>query len=220
MKLTDREKNLIIIAVTFLTCSLVLTYLILPLRDQYSEAKTKLYQAEQKLAETKSAQNHAGSSVKELKAMTGRLAVYRQQLPMKSESSELLFYLNQAAAKSGVTLERFECLGLKDSEDEAAAASDKSKRAGEEKNGNIKVIPYRIRVMGNYQQVHKFLKETEQLKRITHNQSVTINQIQALKKLECLVEFDTFVKKQGIGKVEPVSDIPPVKTGRNTLFMY
>lgn len=220
MKLTVREKNLIFIAVAFLICSLILTYLILPLRSQYSEAKNKLYETTQRFAETRSAQNQAASSVKELKAMSVQLAVYRQQLPMKNESSELLFYLNQAAAKSGVALEQFQCLGVKDSKEKGADTSGKSEKAGEQKNDSILVIPYRVRVMGNYQQVHKFLTETEQLKRITHNQSITINDIKALKTLECLVEFDTFVKKQGGGELEPISDVPTVKTGRNTLFAY
>lgn len=220
MKLTVREQNLITIAVTFLVCVLISTYLILPLRTQYLEARTKLNDATQRLAENRSAQKQARSSEKELKVKRGQLAAFRQQLPMKSESSELLFYLNQAAVKSGVALERFECLELKNSEDDGTASSGKSIKDGEKKSGSIMVIPYRVRVMGNYEQVHKFLTETEQLKRLTHNQSVTINEIKALKTLECLVEFDSFVKKQDAGELQLVSDIPPVNTGRNSLFIY
>lgn len=220
MKLTEREKNLIIIAVTFLICSLILTYLILPVRDQYVEARNNLAKAEQKLAETKSAQKPAVDSEKELKAMTVQMAAYSQQLPRKDESSELLFYINQAASKSGVTLERFERLASENSKDQGADTSDKSKKSEPKEIGNVIKIPYRVRAMGNYQQVHKFLTETETLKRITHNRSVTINQITAQNNLECLLEFETFVNRQGNGKLKPVSDIPTVKSGRTTLFIY
>lgn len=209
MKLTVREKNLVIFAVTVVICSLMATYLILPLKDRYSQNRNNYNESSARLEQLSTAGKQVKGSGENLNQLSVQLAVYRKQLPQEVETAELLYFLHTAALKSGVILEKFE------SSESQEMSKDEAKESKKIVN-----IPFRIRIMGNYHQVRTFLKETEHLKRIVHNQSITINENQTLKTLECLIQFEAFVKPSGVNTPVNLSDIPPAAKGRAGLFIY
>lgn len=231
MKLTVREKNFIIAAATVLICTLAVIYLILPLRARYMHNQAALRETRDRFEQMRAEKSVRKASVNDLDKLTLQLADYQKQLPLETESSELLYYLNQAAEKSGVHLEKFEYSGTKESLSEAqfykkVYTTIRSKESNIDLPKGTRSISFKVRVMGNYKQVKDFLIETEELKRIVYNKSITVNNSENLNTLECLIEFATFVKQDDEKTSQPKSkpdterksDIPGTETGRESLF--
>ncbi len=191
--LTSREKNLIIFGATVLICLLFFNYLLLPEWDNYNALKQQLTTAQDKLFQLKSAsKNTSNNNQEEIKAQLGNL---RKEIPATPQSAELLYYIDKAAKDAGVTLDNFECaVGKAETGDGA----------------NVDLIPVsaKVTVLGTYNKIQQFIKNTEKLTRISHNNAITINELSEKKQLECLLEFNVYMAGYGSKDVMTKGDIP------------
>jgi|GEM_PF-5527442 len=206
--LTGREKNLIILAFVTAFCALFVSNLIIPSWADYKQNIAVLEERTLSLARLKDAQKAIENSGQDLEQVKADLAKLQKQLPGRPESAELLYYLQLAAEKSGVALERFEV--------ENPGAADNGQASGD---GLVRFAS-RVGVTGTYGQILNFLKQTEELLRMTHNRSVTINELKERKILEGIIQFDTFVTRYANMELNGESDIPKAATGRQSLFKY
>jgi len=205
--MTGREKNLITLAITIIFCALFITYLILPGIDKYKSAQSRLTDASARLEQLQKAEETMNSSEEELDQIKDDLQEYRKQLPVSPESAELLYYLNQAAEKSGVSLTKYEF-------NESEADAEK-----EPENGLV-LVGGKIGVLGTYIQVNNFVNQTEDLTRITHNRVITINEIKEKAALECTIEFTSYVAAYGAMNFEHTGDIPNAAAGKPSPFKF
>ncbi len=205
--LTGREKNLITLAATVIFCALFISYLVLPRLDDYKSAQVRLADAAANLKQLHKAAETINTSEEDLDKIKDQLQEYRKKLPVSAESAELLYYLNQAAEKSGAVLMKYEFT-------ESDADTKK-----EPENGLV-IVGAKVSVSGTYAQVSKFVSETENLTRITHNRVITINEIKDQSRLECIVEFTSYAAAYGAGNFKHDSDIPDAAAGKQTPFKY
>ena len=205
--LTGREKNLITLAVTIIFCALFISYVLSPGIDKYKSAQAQFAGAAARLTQLQKAEKTINSSQVDLDRLNNELQEYRKQIPVSPESAELLYYLNQAAQKTGVTLVRYEFTpGEGDTE--------------QKPDNGLVMSAAKVGVLGTYVQVNNFVKQTEDLIRITHNRVVTINEIKEQSKLECIIEFVSYVASYGAGDFRHNSDIPDAALGKQSPFRF
>lgn len=204
--LTSREKNFILTGFTVVFCTLLAVYLILPAWGKYMSLKAELANDTRKLTELKQAGKETEILNENMTKLNSEVTKYRKQIPAAPDSAELLFYLNQAAGKTGAVISNFEC---------ARPAG-----TGTPRQDSLTTLSAKVSVIGNYIQIRNFLGQTEKLTRMTHNKVLTVNDVQDQAKLEAIIEFDTFVANYGSVDFKDESDIPKVPTGRPTFFRY
>lgn len=205
--LTSREKNTVILAVTVLFCVFAYIYIFTLFFGQYNKIKSDTSFALGRLKYLKSVKNGLGLTNVRMKEMKDKLVTYRKQIPESTESAELLFYLNQAAQKSGVVLNKFDLSVIEKNSD---------KKTGTDKN----TVKTTISVTGSFVQIRNFLVQTEELPRLTHNNNIAINEIAGTPRLECIIELTAFRSDINNSDIKSVSRIPKGTTGKQSLFKY
>ena len=205
--LTTREQNLIIAGAALVFCVLFIVYLIVPVWQSYSLVKNDLDNATaslQKLQEKK-----VGAAKQDMEKIGNEVKQMRKQIPSAADTAELVFYLNQAAGKTGVFLDGFEVL-----------PGNKKRNQDQEQEQDVKSLDARVKITGTYGQIRNFLAQTEGLTRLTHNQALTIAESRTTPgKLESTVEFKAFFEGNGT-RQDYVSDVPKSMTGRPTPFRF
>lgn len=203
--LTTREQNLIIAGAALVFCVLFIVYLIVPFWQSYSLVKKDLDNATsslQKLQEKK-----AGAAKQDMEKIGNEVKQMRKQIPSAADTAELVFYLNQAAGKTGVSLDGFEVL-------------PGNKNRNQEQEQDVKSLNARVKITGTYGQIRNFLAQTEGLTRLTHNLALTIAESRTIPgKLEGTIEFKAFYEANS-SRQDYVSDVPKSLTGRPTPFRF
>jgi Tfp pilus assembly protein PilO len=201
--MTPREKNMVFVGVALLVCILFTIYFIMPLWSTQQNSKIELTNISSKLLRLQNVQRTA-SFEKDIEKMKSELNQLRKQIPVNPESAELLYYLNQAAEKTGVILTDF---GM-------------SKASNKTQQPELLPMNASVSVIGFYSQISQFIGKTEELSRMTHNKTVRINELTDQKKLECIIEFETYVAGYGIREFKNESDIPKASTLKPIPFRF
>ena len=205
--LTSREQNLIMAAAALVFCALFITYLIIPLWQTYGLVKIDLDNTTAGWNKLQ-AQKKAGTANQDIEKIESEVKLMRKQIPSAADTAELVFYLNQAAGKTGVSLDGFEVM------------MPESKNSNQDQEQNVKSLDAKVKITGTYSQIRNFVAQTEGLARLTHNQAMTIVESRTSPgNLESTVEFKAFFEGYGTRK-DYASDVPRSGAGRPTPFRF
>lgn len=204
--LTAREQNLILSASTLVFCVLFVLYLIVPRWESYSLVKIDLDNATAGL--NKLQEKKAGAANQDMEKIGNEVKQMRKQIPSAADTAELVFYLHQAAGKTGVSLEGFEVM------------TPGKRNRNQDQEQNLKSLDAKVKITGTYTQIRNFVAQTEGLTRLTHNQAMAIVESRtAPGNMETTVEFKAFFEDGG-NRQDYASDIPRAGAGRPTPFRY
>lgn len=205
--LTTREQNLIIAGAALVFCVVFIVYLIIPFWQSYSLVKNDLDNETASLQKLQ--KKKAGAAKQDIEKIGNEVKQMRKQIPSAANTAELVFYLNQAAGKTGVSLDGFEVL-----------PGNKNRNKDQDQEQDVKSLDARVKITGTYGQIRNFLAQTEGLTRLTHNLALTIAESRTIPgKLESTVEFKAFFESNST-RQDYVSDVPKSLTGRTTPFRF
>lgn len=205
--LTAREQNLIMAAVTLVFCTLFIVYLILPLWQNYDLLRVDLDNTTAGWNKLQ-AQKKAGAANQDIQKIESEVKLMRKQIPATANTADMVYYLNQAAGKAGVSLDGLEVM--------LPQKRDKNQTQNQTENS----LDAKVTVTGNYGQIRNFVAGTEGLTRLTHNRAVSVIESHISPgKLESTIEFKAFLASRGT-EPQAVSDVPRAGAGGPTPFRF
>ncbi len=196
--LSRREKNLILLGVTFSIVTLLITYILLPYWDKLVQARNDLAGKNAVLASVQKEAQNEGEIDRDIEELKTKLDSLRRRLPISSETAEFLYYVNQAAGETSVSFEGFE--------------TRKSRNTVED---NLSTITVKLTITGTYAQTRAFIEKIENLKRINNLTGADINTVQP-NRLATSFSLDIYQYNEGDKEFKNGSDIPPPASIKKT----
>ncbi|NLT93961.1 MAG: type 4a pilus biogenesis protein PilO [Clostridia bacterium] len=165
MKLTEREKRLVFIAVFFIAVFVYYFYYLSPFLDEYMVLKETEMKKQEKLDHLNQTQQEQEVLKRKIEEYKGEIARLENILPSSMRLPEIIVSLEEMAKTSGVQLEEM-------------FFSSFGKEIGEEKDQSREYleIPIQLTVSGTYENELKFLKLLEDSPRIYKVNNISVVQ--------------------------------------------
>ncbi len=189
--LSKREKNLIVLAVSFGITAILITYVLLPYWDKLVQVRNDLEAKETALSLIRKVTQNEAALDRKIAELTASLDSLRRRLPVSPETAELLYYINKAAGETSVSLEEME-----------------TGKGNESVEANLASLAVKITITGTYAQTRAFLEKTENLQRINNLTKVEIR-AEHPDRLRTILFLDVYQFKKGHEGLENGSDVPP-----------